>query len=478
MFKVVKRTTPHALASGLFVLLSVLFSFKANLMLTDTDFWWHLAAGDQIRAMGGIPSSDSFSFTANNYLWYNISWLWDVIYSWLNAQSPLYLPAVVTAIINALTLSILAGFMLKRGVGVVVALTVILLGLAPYAYMLTPRPHEVTFLFTVIFYAICAGNNRRLLPVLPLLMILWVNMHGGFLVGFIILGAYLLQTLLAKDKKSAGLFLLTILTCLVACMLNPLGIDIFEACRRTLSSALLPIISEWQPLQFDLKHGLHVIYLVIFLATFRFNKNTGIAEKLLSLLWAFSTYQHERNLPIFVLLSAPVMAINLQSIFAKSNWLAKKNEDYERDLGNAKVRKAAFVIGLFITCILISGIIRPYLNLNTPNTHPVEEAEFIKRNYPDKHFLNDYFQGGYLLYTGTKVFIDGRAETAYPDEVVQDYLKFHYTQPGWEEIIPKYQIDGVILPRGNPALPFFEANKAWEKVFEGALDVVYIKQQK
>ncbi len=442
-------------------------------MLTDTDFWWHLAAGDVMRQNGAIPYSDSFSFTVGNYPWYNISWLWDAIYSWLNAHSPIYLPVVFTAVVNALTLAVLAGFMLRRGAGVVITLAVVLIGLAAYSYMLTPRPHEITFLFTIIFYAICANKNHRLLPVLPPLMILWVNMHGGFIVGFMICGAHLLQSIIAKDKKSAAMFFLVTLTCIAASFLNPLGLDIYQAVRRTLNSALLPIISEWQPLS----HISHIIYLLLFLVTFRpLNKETGIAEKLLSLLWAFAAYQHERNLPIFVLLSAPVFALNLKYIFSKSQWLAKKNADYEDDLGNMKVRKAGFAFSLAVVVLLVSGLARPWVNLSIPDTNPVAEAAFIKANYAGRHFLNDYFQGGYLLYSGTKVFIDGRAETAYSPEIVQDYLKFHNMSPGWDTIIEKYGINGVVLPRDNRLLPYFVNSGKWKLVFAGKLDVVYIRQ--
>lgn len=458
----------------LFSLLCVLFTLKGQLMLTDTDFWWHLAAGDEIRKTGAIPVADSFSFTAGNYPWLNISWLWDVIYSWLNSVSPLYLPVIVTAIVNALTISILAAFMLKRGAGIVLTVAVILVALPSYAYMLTPRPHQITFLFTIIFYAVCALKNRKLLPLLPPLMILWVNMHGGFLVGFIILGAYLFESLVKREWKYVSLLFLTLLTCLVAVSLNPLGINIIEACQRTLSSALLPIISEWDPLKFNRIHALHLVYLAIFLISFRpLNKNVGLAEKLISIFWASQAFAHERNLPIFVLLSATVIALNLKQVFSMSETLRRKDADYERDLAN--IKRPALVVSVIIVVILLSTLPAKFLNFHIPSEHPIEEAEFIKNNYADRKFLNDYFQGGYLLYNGTKVFIDGRAETAYPDEVVDDYLKFHFSQSGWERMIDKYGITGVVLPKNNPNLQYFV--KGWSKVFEGDLDVIYIRER-
>ena len=483
MFKPVKAITPNALVSGLAALLMVLFTLKGQLMLTDTDFWWHLAAGDLIRKSGEIPVVNSFSFAAGNYPWLNISWLWDVIYSWLNSVSPLYLPITVTAIINSLVLSILTAFMLKRGVGIVLILALIFLSLAPYAYMLSPRPHQVTFLMVALFYIISQriseGRDFKYVMLLPPLMIIWANMHGGFLAGLIVIGAYTFQSLLKLEKRKFLIFLLAGITCVVATLINPFGVNIYKLLPIIFTSKLFPIISEWQPMKLNAVHVLHILYLALFLITFRpLNKEVSVAEKILSLFWMCQTLSHERNLPIFIILSAPVFALNLKQIFISSVWLKRKNEEYAHDL--SKIKKPVLVISIFVVVILLSTLPAKFLSFHIPQEHPVAEAEFIKQNYPNKNFLNDYFQGGYLLYVWhgqPKIFIDGRAETAYPPDIIEDYLRFHYNEQGWETLLDKYKIDAIVLPKSTPQINYFTSKPEWAKVYDGPYDAVFIKRK-
>lgn len=464
-------------------------------MLGDTDIWWHLKAGEAISSLGRIPTYDLFSFSngENIYPWFNISWLWDVAYYWLYQISGehMYLPLVVTGIINALTLSLLIWLMLSRGVKVITAFMVFILCVIPYSYMITPRPHEITFLMTVIFYAalqIAVSGNKKLLLLLPALMVIWVNCHGGFLVGFTILGAYMFAALCARNKNDIKWISATIIACALATLINPLGIEIIAACKRTLASEMVPYISEWDPMRFDPAFTLHMFYMLFFLVIFNpLSKNVSLAEKILSVFWVISSLQHERNMPLGVLLSAPVFAIRIEDLLAHlpprlKNGIINANNDYEKDLQRPRVKKIIFASSLLVIIFLLCGGAKSWVDIPLDDTkHAVKETEYVKQNYSNLNILTDYFQGGYIIYglDGTsRIFVDGRAETAYSKEVIKDYLRMHLCLPGWEKIMEKYSFDAAMIPKDSAcAVAYFNSAASWKKVFTGNIDIVYIKDK-
>lgn len=463
-------------------------------MLIDTDFWWHIKAGEAISKLGKIPEYDIFSFSMANsrHTWLNISWLWDIFYNYLYQISGLYLPLIVTMLTNTITMALAIWFMLIRGTSIIAIILTFAVCVTPYNYMLTPRPHEITFLMTILFYMIIhqagTGKNSKLLLWLPFLMIIWVNCHGGFLVGFTILGAYMLEALFRKDLSHLKSLMITATLCLTATLINPLGIDIFTATNRTLSSAMLPFISEWQPLQLKWTFIPHILYILLFFATFNpFDKKISLAEKIFSVFWIISAIQHERNIPIGAILSAPILATRLDHLLTKlpenvHNSIIHKNADYEKDLAKPTTRITFFLLSISLGGFFLLGGIKPLLNLTIPSVHPVEEVEYLRNNYSNLNILNDYSQGGYISYAignNSLIFVDGRAETAYSPEVISEYIAMLECRPDWYNILNKYDINAAILPKENDcATAYFNENPLWKKVFSGKLDNVYIQKDK
>ncbi len=485
---------PPALVLAVFLITLLIYSTKAQLMLIDTDFWWHIKAGEAISSLGKIPEYDIFSFSmaGSSHSWLNISWLWDIFYNYLYQISGLYLPLIVTMLTNAVTMALAIWFMLARGTRTVAVILTFAVCITPYNYMLTPRPHEVTFLMTILFYIIIhqatTSKNHKILFWLPLLMVLWVNCHGGFLVGFTILGAYTLEAFVKRNFYHIKLLTGVSILCLVSTLINPVGIGIFTATDRTLSSAMLPFISEWQPLQFSWNFIPHIIYFFLFFITFNpFDKKISPAEKILSLFWVISSFQHERNIPIGAILSAPILATRLDHLLTKlpaniQNAIISKNNDYEKDLGKASVRLSLFLLSVLASLFLLLGGTKPLMNLTIPDSHPVEEVRYLKENYGSLNVLNDYSQGGYITYglnNDSLIFVDGRAETAYSPEVIDDYLAMLKCSDNWQKIFEKYTIDAAIIPKESSCVTeYFATSPLWQKVFSGNLDNVYIKKAK
>ncbi len=194
------KTIRHSLQrSGIYIFLisfaCIYYLSNAQFVLSHYDLGWHLAAGDLIRDRGNIPFQDPWSFTLGDKQWYNLSWLWDVIASVIFQYTKFGGLTLVVVATGALIVGYLTSVCLSSGASVAaVCISVFSACLlyptfatAPNSY-LAASPNTATMLFCVMFYAECLKRTRRYL--LPVMMVLWANLHGGFLLGFLIIGDF------------------------------------------------------------------------------------------------------------------------------------------------------------------------------------------------------------------------------------------------------------------------------------------------
>src|SRR5262249_30053493 len=104
-------------------------------------------------------------------------------------------------------------------------------------------PNTATMMFSVIFYVECLRRTRWFL--LPLIMILWVNLHGGFVMGFFIVGLFGALALLRRDWANVRIYSLVGAGCLLAIFVNPLGWHIYDGVVSTLGNFVQAYITEW-----------------------------------------------------------------------------------------------------------------------------------------------------------------------------------------------------------------------------------------
>src|SRR5580692_7445262 len=169
----------------------------AQTLLGDGDTGWHLRTGEWILAHGRVPRSDIFSFTRSGQPWFAWEWLWDVLFGWLHLHAGMAAVVLASSLVLALTFALLFRLARRRS-DALVALALTLVAAAASAGHWLARPHLFTMLFTVVFCSILAGGQRTggasglpgRLWLLPPLMALWTNLHGGFFVGILLIAAY------------------------------------------------------------------------------------------------------------------------------------------------------------------------------------------------------------------------------------------------------------------------------------------------
>ena len=177
-------------------------------LLGDAGIGWHIRTGQLILATHAVPRVDPFSSVAGQP-WFAWEWLYDVAAGWLDSVAGLNGVVLFTALIIAGLFGWVFRLMLRRGTNVFVALVLLLLAASAAMIHFQARPHVVSWFLTVVWFWILESTEKRFadfhsdfsehsairsrrLPLwlLPLLMLVWVNVHGGFLVGFVLLGIY------------------------------------------------------------------------------------------------------------------------------------------------------------------------------------------------------------------------------------------------------------------------------------------------
>src|SRR5581483_4934041 len=208
-------------------------------LLSDCDTGWHIRTGEWILAHHRVPLLDIFSFSKPNSPWFAWEWLTDILFAWMNAHGGLRTIVVFAMLMICLTFAMLFR-LVRRKSNAITAVVVTMIASAASSIHWLSRPHLFTMMFLVLFYGVLenvrAGKTHvgkvPYLAILPVATVLWTNLHGGFFVGAVLIGAYgvgeLLQMAFTTDvalRRPAWLraraYLLSSVGCVAASLVNP-----------------------------------------------------------------------------------------------------------------------------------------------------------------------------------------------------------------------------------------------------------------
>ena len=490
-------SAPHDSAArtryGFFITSCLLFAYILIMtvgigphMLSDADPLWHIAAGDLIRATRSIPLYDTWSFTTHDYRWLDISWAWDSVFSYLHERLGWHGAIAANAAIFSLTATLIYVNSRLRShddfaalISTVAALTLISIAL---------RPLQVTYAMTALWMLllgiIARGQLRcRWLAVLPMTMLPWVNCHGGFVVGGVLIAGFFLQALYDRNFPLARTLVITGTVTLAAMFCNPYGIGIIEAVRRPLLTHANQFIDEWQPVTLSPVSLLHYIYAACFILLVPRRILPCLpVERWLAYLWLLLGITSIRHLPIFTVISAPLMASTLHQLMTWRKPSAPSA--FGQRVGSSHaVAASAFTLCLF--CLLwLPG---PTAGRLYQQEHPTPaqwdmsgELDFIRQHYPGTRFFSSFNLGSVIAYqTRGKIpiFIDPRTETAFPPAVINDYISILNATPGWEDIFDRYDMDGAILSNEDDRelISRLSGRKGWKQVFTGTVATIFAR---
>ncbi|MBN1868517.1 hypothetical protein JW916_14645 [Candidatus Sumerlaeota bacterium] len=520
------------------------------------DEWWHLKTGKWIVEHGyRLPQKDIFTYTAASYDWDNHEWLSQIVMFLIYRAGEERVIGGWRAVILAKTLILIATYLLLglfmfqragRGArGHAIAIFLMLVAAALGRRTFWPRPPVVSYFFMAFFlYVLWLHRVGRLrtpwLLVLPTVMVLWANLHGGFILGEVVVAAYMGGELiewtigrrfarleprdLRPFAQRAVAYLAVGLMCGVTSLLTPFGYNLYLLTHRVMKSKdLVARISELFPP--DLRFTWAYVFLVALIAVGLFvslvlsmrgaKKAWPPAADLPILAFFFwQSSRHVRHLPLFGIAAAPTAAWMLARL-----WGSDRARPGFRPLRTILVGLSV-VMGSWLVFLPgeFLGVVE-YLRRNrdeggpralAPSNFERNRALFrgvdVERgSYPNRavdfvlsaqlpgRMFNENRMGGYLIWYMSperyQVFTDQRFDI-FGDAFLMDEISvvrgappgsritpYNTPLPYWRDVLEKWNIDWMLFDRDPDVNHLLvEPDSGWALVFYDGAYVVWLKR--
>jgi hypothetical protein len=478
----------------LLVTLAAVFAMAGRVPV-DGDGWWHLASGRYIVERGSIPRADPFSHTKAGAPWIDNGWLSQVgfylLYRWLGYAGLGLLVATAAAAALALVWLQMTG-------GPFVRAFILVLAAIVSGPVWTVRPHLATYVLTAslgwLLYLWRRGR-RWALWVIPLLFVLWVNLHAGYTLGLALLASTAVGEGLdrlsdvcyprRRDTRSwreiASLAAVGALALLLV-PLNPYGFEMWGYPFYNAGQQVArQYIAEWASPDFHrlVNQPFAVILLLTLLVVGLSDRRGRWAELLPVVGFAYLTLQSQRTMGLFAVIAAPVLSryLGKPGLFRKKPGFSEKT----RFLRGRALLNGTLALLLVGAALLKAGAVwRPSVVEAAVRQmgFPVDGADWIAQQRPAGLLYNPYQWGGYLIWQLTPdypVFVDGRADL-YGDEFLLDHLDLAAAAPGWEASLEAWGVRTALVTPEGALSRAMAASPNWERAYEDEVAVVYVRR--
>ena len=457
-----------ALFVGILIAISVQ---GAGLLNGDGDLGRHITIGNYIINNGRIPTRDIFSHTMPGEQLVPHEWLAQLTLSSLHTWMGLTGVVLLIAVLIAATFTLTYQAMLRRNVIRILALLIAILAAFASRLHWLARPHIFTFLFTAI-WAYQLENEKSKVWLFPLIMLVWANTHGAFIVGFVIWGAHmagwLWEYLRKQSTKEIGVKLVIIgAASFAVTFVNPAGWHLWGTSISYLGNQfLVDQTVEYQSPNF---HNWSTWPFLIMLALGILASGSGGKwrphESILFAGWTVMSLYSARNIPLFAIITAPYLGTAIQATIEKISILQQFDQRISRVENNLK---GIFWPVLAISLLIIASYTQPSTaNQFDSNKFPVKAVDWLKANPQKGKMFNNFIWGGYILYRmwpQQTVFIDGQTDF-YGEALAREYTQVMSLDEGWEAVLEKYDVSWVIVQPSKPLVKVLQDEMGWIMVY-------------
>ncbi len=494
------------------ITLAGIFIFLSTHPLRPHDFWWHAKAGQVIATTGRIPSVDTFSYTVPGkaYPSYQIYWFMELLLFGVYSLGGSALVVFVHSLIITAAYGLLLWLCLRLSgswrVAALCTLFAAALGLNDW----NVRPQAIApllavVLLWVIYFVQSAqetqGASRTSLRWLALVfasMLVWVNSHGSFFVGLILLGIWLcdevwqvLKARLAGEGWGRVRRLrepcLALLVAALACLINPRGIGIVTYLGSMGGNTVVQnLVPEWAPSSFDTLHGSFFLTGLLLSATVLAlsSRQPSFFQMVTFLVFAALGLKTLRGVIWFGIVLAPVLADHLPNLGEQARRMVKQpfgpQTEGQSVLLNY-VLAGLVLFGAFFSLPWFKGgmsFLGEKAGLLSSET-PVEATRYLLREQLPNPLFHDMSFGSYLIWAAQPeypVFVDPRIDL-YPADVWRDYIGLSAARDDWEATLDEYGINTLMLSLDTQWLLVEAARESphWRLIFADAHTVIFVR---
>ena len=458
----------------------------------DPDIFWHIVVGQWMVDHHQVVSQDLFTFTVAGKQWIDPEYTTEIIAYLLFKAGGLTLVSLGFAAVT------FAGFVLIwRRVGLELSNTVIgaiAIGIAGLggAEVWGPRPQMITFAFTcleLLWLDRYLRGKSRAIYWLPLVMVAWANLHGGFLFGLVPVGVaafveavhWIRRVDGDEHRRRVRNLVIIFVACTAAAVLNPRGISLYGyVIQPQFSGVQQSFIAEWQSPNFHVleERGFELMLVLIPIAFAL--RRPSLWDVCLTVAVSYLALSAVRHSALFVAAETPLLIWSFSAGWQRmapaqriADWMAPRSKAM---LGGAAAVLVVAIVGtgLFVRSTL-SGQTRA-----TAANFPVGAADWLAAHPTvGTHMFNQYGWGGYLINRfypepNRRVFSFGEA-TLLGNKVMQRVADVELGNPDWQQIFTEYDIDYVIDVPEAPEVLALELDPQWTRVYDDGLAAVMVK---
>ena len=458
-----------------FSFLLICFSLFMMLLFTkESDYFWHIKAGEYMFKNEKVITKDVFSWFMADKYWMSHEWAFDYLIYFLkhlfgNVHLFIYSFACVTSL-----LMILFFTNKKKYLKNILFSLCWVMGFLIFCVYMQARPHLFSFIFlalTIWFtYDLFKNENSRKIYFLPLVTLFWANFHGGssnlsylFCLGFLIVGLFKFNFNKIEasriTKKQILKYLIIIFICMGVICINPHGLKmLIYPYTNIMDTVMINFITEWQPTVLsNTSHYPYFILIVVCLFVMIFSKKK--IEFIDLALFGVSVILGLKSIRFW----GYTYIIMSYVIF---NYIPERKPDK----GTTRI---LFMIGAIFLGIFITSYEKLMVQYDSTIISK-QMIEVIKEENPQKLY-NMYDYGGELIYNEIFVFVDGRADL-YSKSNLLDYKNISMLQGDYIKLINKYDFDYYLVTEKYPINTYLSYSEDYELIYKEENIILYKKK--
>jgi hypothetical protein len=448
----------------------------AHHLLFDPDIYLHVAVGRWIIAHWAVPHADLFSYTMAGAPWVVHEWLAEVIMALLRD----YFGWAGLVVMAAACFAAAAG-LLQRALMQYLTPLYALIGTATAAGLCFPhllaRPHAFSLPLLAAWMAmlVAAAEQRRAPPLLGcLLIVLWANLHSGYIIGLFIAALFAAEALFdAADRREAlravrdwAIFGAVAVAASLATPNGFAGLRLpFDLIRMNFG---LSFIGEWQSPNFQHAQPLEPWLMLLLLGALTLGVRIPVTRTAMLLVLLHLALAHQRLGEVLgiaaPLLLAPALALQLKP--AATSFVDRAFAGFA-----ARTSAGGFVLAGIAALVLIATTLRIGVDNEEGVFAPRTALQAATARHPAGRVFNDINFGDYLIYSGAAVpFIDGRID------MYGDALLRRYALPAeFPKLVDEYNIGWALFTPNNIHVPLLDNLSGWQRIYVDKYAVVYVR---
>jgi hypothetical protein len=437
---------------------------QTPLLNSDGDLARHLGHGRYMLEHWGLIRHDPFSFTRAGAPFVGFEYGSQLLYAMAERVGGLPAVAVLAGLLIGAAYGLLARLLLKLNVDPLLAYVTVALAAVLGIGHWTARPHLFSYVAVVLLLGLLERRPRRLIPLTAVLFLLWVNVHGGFVYGWILIGLYLAgsagellwgrhEEAIWRERVSAYAKMLA--TAIVVTVVNPHGLELHRHLFEFFGQPyLLNNTAEFTSPDFHEPGGkLFLGALLLCLVSLALSPRRPTLPRLLVMCVgvAFALIS-VRNVPLFGLTALPLLALHIDTAWRRLPDPGGARTRFGVTAGRTStwpwVALVIVLAGVLATARGRFGSLQLIADHFDPTIFPVAAVQQARSERLQGHLFSEFAWGGYVVYAWPeqKIFIDGGTDF-FGEDLFRQYSKIKRLVPGWRGLLEKWEISLMLLNR-------------------------------